>query len=125
MQFKKIITILFTIIALWTNASASIIISHEEGSAIIDKFDLKIISINNKVCYEQENVSEFTSRIKISNETLDSCDSDSQYRIYGMLKGWVYGHKTYYSEFIPKDAKCRVTHERDGYISTKLYIDCD
>ncbi len=124
MKLKNVITILFTIIALWTNANASIVISHDEGSATIDKFDLKIISINNKVCFEQDNISEFTPRIIINSQDLENCDPNSQYRIYGLIKGWLYGHKTYYSDFVSKNANCRLTHEKDGYVGTKLVIDC-
>lgn len=105
-------------------ANADLIIHHREGSAPIAKFDLKIMSMDGRTCYERQDVSEFTQKISITDEQLERCGTQPQYVVYGILKGWT-SDSTFYGDNYPKNGgECTVSHEKDGYFYTKLQIKC-
>jgi hypothetical protein len=126
MPFKKTSRLLCLLIAINFNAHADLNIFHNEGSAPISKFGLKVVSLNNVICYEKDNVSEFTPRVSITEETLTKCDANTQYRVYGLIKGWFYGHTVFYGDqFVSSNGECTVSHEKNGYFNTKLRIKCE
>lgn len=118
--------LLFPLLLTVISAHADLVINHDEGNTNIGKFDLKIVSISGKVCFEQKNISEFIPQIIVKKEALENCANDESYRVYGIIRGWGYGYKVYYSNrFVQKDDACDIKHEKEGYFSSKLNVTCE
>lgn len=125
LAIKKLLSVI-VLTVLSFHAYADLIIHHNEGDMSIGKFDLKIVSINGKICFEKNNISEFIPQLTLTQNDLLPCNSDELYRVYGILKVWGYGYKVFYSnKFVDKNSECTISHNRDGYFGSKLTIICE
>lgn len=121
-------TNVFTILSLWLISfhlyanPIALTIYHRQGTAPMDDIGVKVMTIDGEPCFQKDNVSKYTQRLQIKETDL-SCKKQVNYAVYASLGYWV-SHLYVGDTYPGHGGECTITHDKDGWWSTKLTIRC-